>query len=286
MKIALTGGSGGVGRAIAAQALAAATVVRIDRAAPPEGQGADLSFVQADMSEYDKLVWGLRRLRRGDPYGGHPAPGRHPDPSCTTTTSSAATMRCARPPKHGITRVCQASSVNAIGHSYSREPRYDYFPLDEAHPNYSEDPTACRNGSASSRPTLSQALRDMRIASMRFHWVVPDRQEGGEPGSGIRQSRSASISGPIRASTRQPMPASRASAAHSRATRSSTSLPPTPPPTSPASSWPRAFPGRANPRRSQRTPRALQLGQGRAAAGLEARSRLIGSARRQAVRSF
>ncbi len=42
--------------------------------------------------------------------------------------------------EHGITRICQASSVNAIGLSYSRTPRFDYFPIDEAHPNYSEDP--------------------------------------------------------------------------------------------------------------------------------------------------
>ena len=34
----------------------------------------------------------------------------------------------------GIKRVCLASSINAIGGVFSRQPRYDYFPLDEQHP--------------------------------------------------------------------------------------------------------------------------------------------------------
>ena len=41
----------------------------------------------------------------------------------------------------GVRRVCQASSVNAIGGRFSRwPPRYDYFPVDEQHPTYAEDP--------------------------------------------------------------------------------------------------------------------------------------------------
>jgi hypothetical protein len=32
---------------------------------------------------------------------------------------------------NGIMRICQASSVNAIGHSYSRDPHYDYLPIDD-----------------------------------------------------------------------------------------------------------------------------------------------------------
>jgi UDP-glucose 4-epimerase len=39
----------------------------------------------------------------------------------------------------GISRVCQASSVNATGMSYSRQAHFDYFPLDEHHPTYNED---------------------------------------------------------------------------------------------------------------------------------------------------
>ena len=40
----------------------------------------------------------------------------------------------------GIKKICQASSINAIGGVYSRLPTYDYFPVDEEHPTYSEDP--------------------------------------------------------------------------------------------------------------------------------------------------
>ncbi|MEC8259490.1 MAG: NAD(P)-dependent oxidoreductase, partial [SAR324 cluster bacterium] len=40
----------------------------------------------------------------------------------------------------GIKKICQASSINAIGGVYSRLPTYDYFPVDEEHPTYNEDP--------------------------------------------------------------------------------------------------------------------------------------------------
>ncbi len=30
--------------------------------------------------------------------------------------------------------------MNAIGGAFSQSPKYDYFPLDEQHPTYAEDP--------------------------------------------------------------------------------------------------------------------------------------------------
>jgi UDP-glucose 4-epimerase len=76
----------------------------------------------------------------------------------------------------GIERICLASSVNAIGGIYSRAPRYDYFPVDEQHPCYAED------GYGLSKWVLEQQAHAfarrcpaMRIASLRFHWLVPNR---------------------------------------------------------------------------------------------------------------
>jgi UDP-glucose 4-epimerase len=76
----------------------------------------------------------------------------------------------------GITRVCQASSVNATGAVYSRWPRYDYFPLDERHPTYNEDPYSLSKWICELQAeSIARRYESMSIASMRFHWVVPDR---------------------------------------------------------------------------------------------------------------
>jgi UDP-glucose 4-epimerase len=76
----------------------------------------------------------------------------------------------------GIRRICQASSVNAIGGAYSRAPRFDYFPLDEDHPSYTEDPYSlskwiCEQQAAS----IARRHDGLLIASLRFHLCVEDR---------------------------------------------------------------------------------------------------------------
>jgi UDP-glucose 4-epimerase len=78
--------------------------------------------------------------------------------------------------EHGIMRICQASSVNAIGLSYSRAPRFDYFPVDETHPNYTEEPYGLSKWICEQQAdTFARRYEGIRISSMRFHWVVPDR---------------------------------------------------------------------------------------------------------------
>ena len=83
----------------------------------------------------------------------------------------------------GIQRVCQASSVNATGAVYSRWPRYDYLPLDEQHPTYNEDPYSLSKWLCEQQADASaRRYADMRIASLRFHWVVPERATAAQHG--------------------------------------------------------------------------------------------------------
>lgn len=179
MKIALTGSSGGIGRAIIAEAARQGhTLVCIDRVAAPETEErSKLHFVQADMSEYEKLVDAFAGCDGVIHMAAIPSPGRHPDHIVhnNNVVGSYNVLRAAA--EHGIKRVCQASSVNAIGHSYSRAPRYDYLPLDEEHPNYTEDPYSLSKWICEQQAdTFVRRYEDMRIASMRFHWVVPERE--------------------------------------------------------------------------------------------------------------
>ncbi|MDR3473457.1 MAG: NAD(P)-dependent oxidoreductase [Devosia sp.] len=176
MRIALTGGSGGIGRAIIELALKRGhSIVSIDRMQPAEPQD-NVEFVQAEMNEYHALVMAFKGCDAMIHMAAIPSPGRYPDHVVhnNNVVGSYNAMRAAA--ENNIKRICQASSVNAIGHSYSRHPHYDYFPLDEEHPNYSEDPYSLSKWLCEQQAdAFVRRYEGTRIASMRFHWVVPER---------------------------------------------------------------------------------------------------------------
>jgi UDP-glucose 4-epimerase len=190
MKIAITGGSGGVGRAIVAMALGQGhSVVSIDRVVPAEGSlDPSVLFVEADMGDYDALQQAFSGCDAVIHMAAIPSPGRHPDQVVhnNNVVGSYNALRAAA--ELGITHVCQASSVNAIGASYSRWPRYDYFPLDEQHPTYNEDPYSLSKWICEQQAdSFARRYEQMTIASMRFHWVVPNREFASRHGQELRR---------------------------------------------------------------------------------------------------
>lgn len=181
MHIAITGGSGGVGRAVVALARAQGhSVVNIDRAAPPTAHPQpDVPFIQADMADFDAVKAAMAGCDALVHLAAIPSPGRHPDHVVHNNNVVGSYNALLGAAELGITRICQASSVNAIGHSYSRAARYDYFPLDEQHPTYNEDPYSLSKWICEQQAdSLCRRHADLRIASMRFHWVTPERPAG------------------------------------------------------------------------------------------------------------
>jgi nucleoside-diphosphate-sugar epimerase len=176
MKIAVTGGSGRIGQAIIAQLLARGdTVVSIDRVeAPNKLDGVE--WVVGEVTDYDLLARSFAGCDALIHMAAIPSPFRDPDHVVhnNNVVGSYNAMRAAI--ENGIMRICQASSVNAIGHSYSRKGTFDYFPLDEQHPNHGEDPYALSKWICEVQAdTFARRYEDISIASMRFHWVIPDR---------------------------------------------------------------------------------------------------------------
>src|SRR5262245_50044789 len=178
MRIAITGARGRIGRAVTALALAQGhTVVGIDRTPPTSlDRQPHLTVIQADMVGYGDVEQALRSCDALIHLSAIPSPVGHPDHEvhnnnvvgCYNALSAAAQL--------GIWRVCQASSVNAAGASYSRWPRFDYFPLDEEHPTYNEDPYSLSKWICEEQGnSFVRRYENMVIASMRFHWVVPSR---------------------------------------------------------------------------------------------------------------
>lgn len=185
MKLAITGGSGGIGRAIIEQALARGdSIVSVDRAAPAQTHDR-VEAVVADMSDYDTLVSALAGCDALIHMAAIPSPFHLPDHVVhnNNVVGSYNAMRAAI--ENGIRRICQASSVNAIGLSYSREAHFDYFPIDEEHPNYTEEPYGLSKWICEQQAdTFARRYEDITISSIRFHWVVPDRAMAAEAFNG------------------------------------------------------------------------------------------------------
>jgi UDP-glucose 4-epimerase len=186
MKIAITGGSGAVGRAVVATALAQGhSAVNIDRTPPKEPQPG-VPFLQVDTSDFADLKAAMAGCEALIHLAAIPSPGGRPDHVVHNSNVVGSYNALQGAVELGIWRVCQASSVNAIGHAFSREPRYDYFPIDEDHPTYCEDPYSlskwiCEQQAAA----LCRRHPDLRVASLRFHWVVRDaaipRRQAADP---------------------------------------------------------------------------------------------------------
>lgn len=180
MRIALTGGTGRIGRAIATEALRQGhEVVSIDRVAPAEpDERPNIRFVEADIGDYDALVAAFSGCDALIHMAAIPSPGHHPDHVVhnNNVVGSYNALRAAV--EVGITRIVQASSVNAIGLSFSRKGHFDYFPVDEAHPNYSEEPYSLSKWICEQQADcFARRHENLRIASMRFHLVVNERHE-------------------------------------------------------------------------------------------------------------
>lgn len=178
MKLAVTGASGGIGRAIVKLAEARGhTIVGIDQVAHPEVEaGGNRQFILATMDQYEVLSEALSSCDALIHMAAIPSPGRHPDHIVHNNNVVGSYNALQAAADNKIMRVCQASSVNAIGHAFSRKPRYDYFPIDEDHPNYSEDPYSLSKWICEQQAdAFVRRYPDMTIASMRFHFVCDDK---------------------------------------------------------------------------------------------------------------
>jgi UDP-glucose 4-epimerase len=181
MKIGITGVSGGVGSAIIEMALRRGDVlVSVDRV-PPKETTDGVTHITADVADYDALVGAFTSCDAVVHMAAIPSPFRHPDHVVhnNNVVGSYNVMRAAI--ECGVKRICQASSVNAVGLSYGRAPHFDYFPVDESHPNHGEDPYALSKWICEAQAdNLVRRYEDLQISSMRFHWVVEDRRKAAE----------------------------------------------------------------------------------------------------------
>ena len=176
MRIAITGGSGRIGQATIKLALAEGySIINMDQTDPPHSEGQDgVEFKKTDLTDYAAVEQALQGCEAVIHLGAIPSPGRLPDHVVHNNNVVGSYNVLIAAAKLGIKKVCQASSVNATGLSYSRQGRFDYFPLDEKHPTYNEDPYSLSKWICEMQgDSIARRYEDMTISSLRFSWVVP-----------------------------------------------------------------------------------------------------------------
>jgi UDP-glucose 4-epimerase len=139
----------------------------------PPGRVIELT---ADATSYEQLKGALRGCDAVVHLAGRPAPVPWPAHEVHNTNVVANYNALCVAVELGVEHVCLASSINAVGAAFSRRPRFDYFPLDEAHPTYNEDPYSLSKWICEAQAdSVSRRHANLTIGSLRLHHLVPMR---------------------------------------------------------------------------------------------------------------
>lgn len=176
MRIAVIGGNGDMGSALIPYLLEQGhAIVSVDRSLPagPVTFAENLVRTVADMRDFGQMVAVMRGCDAVVHLAAHRSPLNAPDPVVYIENTAGSYNVLSAASALGIKRVCLASSINAIGGVFSRAVRYDYFPVDERHPTYAEDPYSLSKWVLEQQAdAFARRFEWMSIASLRLHWLV------------------------------------------------------------------------------------------------------------------
>ncbi|WVR06695.1 hypothetical protein IAU60_003727 [Kwoniella sp. DSM 27419] len=192
MRIAVTGAAGVVGRTVVQYALEKGhTIVALDLLAPdgpltqPTAPDYDrYAYQQVSALDFDAYMAAVRgcqgivhlaMIPNGpdlDERGPPPTGGGRPQYEVHNTNVAMSYNTLAIAAQLGIDRVALASSVNAVGMLFSQHPKFDYLPMDEAHPCRPEDAySLSKLASEEQAAAMVRRHPSMRVACLRFHGV-------------------------------------------------------------------------------------------------------------------
>ncbi|KAJ7052577.1 hypothetical protein C8F01DRAFT_1170474 [Mycena amicta] len=137
--------------------------------------GQNFSFLQSDLTDYNETLKALSDCEAIIHLAALPVPGDYKVKAHNNNVViSWNVLRAAA--ELGIKRIAQASSVNVVTLVFSQQPVLHYFPLDEEHPTEPDEPYGLSKviGELQAK-TIVRRYPDMRVASLRLHWSVPNR---------------------------------------------------------------------------------------------------------------
>jgi UDP-glucose 4-epimerase len=190
MRIAVTGAAGRLGRHVVARALLAGhEVVAIDLpavVAQENGPGdGPVEWRAADLTVLEDVRSALVGADAVAHFGALLNPGALPEPQVHTVNVGSTYNVLLAAEEHGLAAVCTASSVNAIGGIFSRQPRYDRFPVDEEHPSYCEDPYSLSKWIGEQQSAAFARRRpEVPFSALRLHALRADYAAALEPEEG------------------------------------------------------------------------------------------------------
>lgn len=188
--VVVTGGSGSAGQYVIAEFQEAGyRVVNVDQrpAGTSDGEGrARARWFQADLMDLGETVAALRGADLVVHLAAIPGPGRHPEATVfgrnvMTTWNVLEAAEILEIPK-----LVLASSVNAVGLSYSHHPIQPiYLPVDEGQPARPEESYSLSKWVGEQTADAFARKRPVQIASFRFHaiWDTSRRAHAGPPES-------------------------------------------------------------------------------------------------------
>lgn len=180
MPIAVTGGSGRLGRAVIELLHARGYTVRnLDRVMPEPATAAQAEYIAIDLNDLaavKKAVEGCTAIIHLAAYTG---PYGQPDGVVYTSNTTCSFNVLAAAAAHSISHVCLASSIHAVGNGFRHgPPTYHYFPIDEQHPTYCEDEYSLSKWVMEQQAfAFTRRYPYMTIASLRLHALIPQQPE-------------------------------------------------------------------------------------------------------------
>jgi UDP-glucose 4-epimerase len=190
-RILVTGASGKLGQAVIEELVAHDyDVVGADRR-PPAHQRPGVRFAEIELSDVGQVAAAMFGSQAVIHLGAIPGPNRHADEVvfANNTRATFAVLQAAR--LLGVRRAVIASSISALGPSFSPEPTTPlYAPVDEDHPLLGADPYALSKEVDERTAAMFHRRAGMEIAALRFTLVIrPD--EVAESAARLRRNPAA-----------------------------------------------------------------------------------------------
>lgn len=178
MRIAVTGGAGRIGQVVTAAALAAGHDVVVLDGVVPSVEVRPRNFHQVDMTNYPAVRTAVAGADAVVHLAGIASPVQADEVHVHNNNVVASYNVLQAAAEKTVRRVVMASSVNAVGATWSRAPTFDYFPVDRHHPTHNEDGYSLSKWIGEQQAdSMTRRYSDLSVASLRIHAFVRDRSD-------------------------------------------------------------------------------------------------------------
>lgn len=179
MRIVVTGGSGVVGQVTVRGLIKAGHQVMVADQRPPASEGKwGETFTEVSVQDQRALLEVCADAEAIVHLAGIPKPVEFPPHVVHNNNVAASYNVLSVAVELEMSRIVMASSVNAMGLTWSRAPDFDYFPVDELHRTRNEDPYSLSKWVGEQQAdSIVRAHPSLSVASLRLHMFMRDRAE-------------------------------------------------------------------------------------------------------------